>query len=100
VIQVRRAGRQRFSLTGHAYDISAGGVRFELDRPLPFGEHVEVRINLPGADQQQIAAQGVVVRYHDDQENRGPVRMALSFTDWVDPTDKQTLDHFVDNQAA
>jgi len=76
-VQVRRAGRKRYSLRGHAYDISAGGMLFELDKPLAAGERVEVRVNLPG--EPSIGAAGSVVRFHDPNIP-GPIRMALTFT--------------------
>lgn len=35
-------------LLGHAYDISATGLRFELDEPLPTGARFAIRLELPG----------------------------------------------------
>lgn len=35
-------------LLGHAYDISATGLRFELDEPLPAGARFAIRLELPG----------------------------------------------------
>ena len=65
-IQVRPVGTPRFTLRGHVHDISAGGVRFELDNPLPNGSPVEIRIVLPaGADfegRRRVQASGKVLR--------------------------------------
>ena len=33
---------------GHAYDVSEGGVRIELDEPLVVGQPVAVLLDLPG----------------------------------------------------
>lgn len=92
-VHVRRSGRQRFSMVGHAYDISAGGVRIELDRSLADGEEVDIRVNLPGTDQHEIRAHGSVVRFHDPGEV-GPVRMAVNFSALANPADRIFIDSY------
>ncbi len=51
VVTARRTGDRSDlpRLTGHIYDISAGGARIELDEPLEPGESIAVLLNLPGA---------------------------------------------------
>jgi c-di-GMP-binding flagellar brake protein YcgR len=81
-IQVRPAGAPRLTLRGHVHDISAGGVRFELDNPLPNGFPVEIRIALPaGADFQgrrRVRASGKVLRVCNPGEP-GSSLMAMVF---------------------
>ena len=73
------AGRR--SLNGHAYDISESGVRFELDRALPLGAAVEIKITLPGPEETErtVAARARVIWVEQDEEEPGPVRMAAAF---------------------
>ena len=46
-IAIRMPEDKFFTLEGHAYDISRGGVQFELDRPLEPGTRVALKIELP-----------------------------------------------------
>ena len=79
-VRIRRAGKQRFSLTGHAYDISISGMRFELDEPLESGELVEIEVKFPRkTNKPPLVTTGRVVRYHDPDEV-GPIRMGMAFT--------------------
>lgn len=93
-VRVRRSGKQRFSLTGHAYDISAGGVRFELDHGLDDGEEVDIRVVLPGREPHEVRAHGSVVRFHDPGE-AGPVRMGMTFMEMTNPADRLLIDSYV-----
>ena len=77
-VQVRRQGRSRYSLSGHAYDLSDGGVLFELDKPLNAGEKVQVRIVTNGAEGKTIHAAGRIVRLANTGQP-GPSLMALAF---------------------
>jgi uncharacterized protein (TIGR02266 family) len=81
-------------LHGHAYDISEGGARIELDEPLPPGEAVNVRLTLPGHTG-DIRAQADVVWVNDADDDPGPRRMALRFTDFVTSADRERLLRFV-----
>lgn len=81
-------GRQH--LEGHAYDISADGVRIELDEPLAPGDRVAMNIRLPG-DVSDVAASGEVVWVHDSHDDPGPRRMALRFADFRSPLDRDRL---------
>ena len=90
LIRVRHVGDQRYRWTGHIYDISKSGMRFELDVPLPAGTEVEVRGMLPGVQQTTFHASGRIVRLHDDEEI-GPTRMAMTFTSFNHDIDRQRL---------
>ncbi len=78
-VRVRREGRKNFSMLGHVYDVSTGGIRFELDRPLDHQELVDVKIQLPGTPRDWISATGRIIRFHDDPEEIGPTRMVMRF---------------------
>ncbi len=77
-------------LDGHIYDISLGGVRFELDEPLGDGEVVVVEISLPGC-QRLIRAEGRIVRVNDADDDPGPRRMALRFDRFADASSQAAL---------
>lgn len=77
-VRVRRQGRSRYSMSGHAYDLSDGGVLFELDKPLKAGEKVEVRIVTHGAEGRTIQAAGRIVRLANSDQP-GPAMMAVAF---------------------
>ncbi len=81
-------------MLGHAYDISESGVRIELDEPLEPGQSVNVRMELPGAEQ-QIRTDADVIWVNDDQDDPGPRRMALRFKKFQTPMDQQRLRSFL-----
>lgn len=93
-VVVRRAGGDQPELDGHIYDISEGGVRFELDEPLADGEVVTVEISLPGC-QKLIAACGKIVRVNDADDDPGPRRMALRFDRFVDEASRDALTKYL-----
>lgn len=102
-VRVRLPGKQRFSLTGHAYDVSMSGIRFELDSPLPIGKAVDLQFNLPAAGAETsahtIRAKARCVRLHDDELDlldHGPVRMGACFIDMPKPTDQRQLAAYLD----
>lgn len=66
------------ALDGHAYDISLGGMRFELDAALPTGSRVALEVGLPGCPQ-PIRATARVVRVFSPVDDPGPRRMAVEF---------------------
>jgi len=75
---------------GHAYDISATGVRIELDEPLAVGDEVDLRIDLPGATG-DIGAKAKVVWVAQASDDPGPRRMALRFTMFRSMLDRHRL---------
>ncbi|MEQ8316547.1 MAG: PilZ domain-containing protein [Phycisphaerales bacterium] len=48
-IAARTLDSDEFAFEGHAYDVSEGGLQFELDRPFEPGTRLALRIELPGA---------------------------------------------------
>lgn len=97
-VEVRPLDCQEFVWKGHAYDISEGGMRFELDQPVAPGTKIAVRVELPGADRLRLsdrkpvdAIANVVWVEEDDVEHGGPVRMACVFTDYAVPSDRERL---------
>jgi hypothetical protein len=88
------AGEPEQTLDGHCYDISEGGVQFELDDAIPHGKPIRLSIELPGAtapDQQRrdVRVHGNVV-WRDESEP-GPVRMAAVFSRFAFTEDRERL---------
>jgi len=93
-IAVRRLDEDVFTLEGHAYDISVGGVQFELDQGIEPGTRVAVRIHLPTrvgdvGPGRAVFAFGNVV--WNDDEDVGPVRLAVAFTSFARAGDEERL---------
>jgi len=87
------------AMSGHAYDISESGVRIELDEPLSVGQPVKLHLGLPGAAE-QIDAAADVVWVHEADDDPGPRRMALRFTEFATPADYARLTSYLDIGAA
>ncbi len=95
-IAVRPMDTDTFSFEGHAYDISEGGVQFELDRGFEPGTPIAMEITLPEgmmhADNgpgRAVFVMGNVV-WLDDSEP-GPVRMAMVVTRFARAGDRERL---------
>ena len=95
VFRARPQGKKRFCWTGHIYDVSAAGMRFEIDAPVKPGTAIEFRATLPGPNPTTINAQGHIVRYHDDPAEPGPIRMALTIDEFPHDTDKLRLQSYL-----
>jgi len=98
-IAVRLLDEDRFTLQGHTYDISEGGVQFELDRGIEPGTRIALQITLPEAFRGQhsdigpgrsVFVFGTVVWIEDENEP-GPVRMAAVFTSFAREGDRERL---------
>ena len=79
LVRARPQGHPHFCWTGHVYDVSSIGMRFELDELIEPGTLIQVRAMLPGAKHITIEATGRVVRLHDDRDELGPMRMGMTF---------------------
>ena len=90
-LRARALGSAKYIWTGHLYDISMSGMRFELDMPIEAGTLIEVRGMLPGKDHTSFRATGRVTRQHSDAEDRGPVVMDMVFDQFRSPLDAQRL---------
>lgn len=84
------------TLEGHAYDVSEGGVQFELDSILPPGTPVAMELKFPGSAfeeleprENMVVVVGNIV-WADDSEP-GPVRMAVAITRFARETDRERL---------
>lgn len=97
LVRVKVQGQERFAWTGYIYDISASGMRFELDAPLAPGTPIEVRAMLPGATHTTIQATGRVIRLHD--EEAGPVRMGMVFEKFVTHHDRRRLMDYLEGSG-
>ena len=96
LLRVRQPGSSRYQWTGHIYDISESGMRFELDKPIEPGTQVEVRAMLPGARHTTVDAAGRIVRLHAEDEP-GPARMCLKFDTFTRPIDQHKLEQYLAN---
>ncbi len=94
-LMLRPLDREDFIWDGHAYDVSEGGVRFELDEGVEPGTAVAIRLDLPAAlgdhrgDLYSVFAYANVVWLEDDEP--GPVRMAAVFTGFEREGDQELL---------
>ena len=94
VVVRRGSGMRVEELTGHAYDLSEGGLRIELDEPLEPGEHVSLHLGLPGEDV-DVFASGRVVWVGDADDDPGPRRAALQFVKFSTRDDRRRLVRFL-----
>lgn len=100
LVRVKPEGGSRYRWTGHIYDISLSGMRFELDAPLPPGSQIEVRGMLPGMSHTTFRATGRVVRIHDDHDtDGGPTRMAMTFDKFQTSVDQRRLMDYLDSRG-
>ncbi|MEM8737430.1 MAG: PilZ domain-containing protein [Planctomycetota bacterium] len=99
LVRVRPAGTDRYLWTGHIYDVSLSGMRFELDQPLDPGTPVEVRGILPGQEHVTFRAAGRVVRLHDDASDLGPARMGMHFDQFLSEVDQARLTGYLDDHG-
>lgn len=96
-VKVCSLDEHRPTFMGHAYDVSEGGVQFELDRAIATGTAVAMELTFPGGaygvhgDEggNTVVVIGNVV-WADDSEP-GPVRMAIAITRFAKETDRERL---------
>lgn len=84
-------------MLGHAYDVSASGIRIELDEPLEVGQRVKVHVDLTGGgfESEEVLADAKVVWVNDGEDDPGPRRMALRFMDFESPRHRHRLARFL-----
>lgn len=99
LIRARVVGSNRYNWTGHIYDVSLGGVRFELDMPIEPGTQLEIRGMLPGSGHTTFRAVGNVARVHSDADEQGPAIMGLQFESFQSPMDRHRLAEYIDARA-
>lgn len=95
-VAVRLMDSERFEHEGHAYDISEGGIQFELDRGIEPGTPVAMRVDLPTSmlsddmgPGRSVFLMGNVVWL--DDSDAGPARMALAITRFAREGDRERL---------
>jgi c-di-GMP-binding flagellar brake protein YcgR len=94
-VVVRRGnGMQVETLSGHAYDVSEGGLRLEVDEELTPGELLSLHIGLPGEDVDVFASARVVWTSEPD-DDPGPRRSAVKFADFSTKDDRRRLVRFL-----
>ncbi|MFK7791018.1 MAG: PilZ domain-containing protein [Phycisphaeraceae bacterium] len=99
LIRARVLGSTRYNWTGHIYDVSLGGVRFELDMPIEPGTQLEIRGMLPGSGHTTFRAVGRVARVHTDAHDQGPAIMGLAFESFQSPMDRHRLAQYIDARS-
>lgn len=96
-ITARLLENEEFTLEGHAYNVSEGGVQFELDHPIAPGTPIVLQITLPtgNAAPPDIGPGRSVFVFANviwiDDEDPGPVRMAAAFTRFARLGDRERL---------
>lgn len=92
-ITVRTLDSDSFDIEGVAYDVSEGGIRFELDRAIKPGTQVEMKLQLPcgGASLRRPVYAFADVVWIEDEEDPGPVKMAATFARFSSDEDGQRL---------
>jgi len=96
LVRARIVGSNKYTWTGHIYDVSLGGLRVELDMPMEVGTQLELRGMLPGCGHTTFRAICRVARIHSDAEERGPVVLGLQFESFQSPMDRQRLAEYID----
>lgn len=78
------------AIGGHAYDISEGGMRLELDQRFTPGRRLDLAVTLPGTDE-PLHFTGEVVWRHDADDDPGPCRMAVRIVAFATDRDRIRL---------
>lgn len=87
------------SRAGHAYDISEGGARIELDDAVETGERVTLHIGLPG-ERWSISVTGEIAWVASVEDDPGPRRAAVRFVAFASPDDRARLLRFLGSGLA
>ncbi len=90
------AESEAFDIEGHAYDVSEGGIRFELDRLVEPGTKIAMKITLPTMHNESLEPGRSILVYANvvwvaDREDPPPVRTAAVFTEFVRVSDRERL---------
>lgn len=95
---VRMMDEDKFRREGHVYDVSEGGIQFELDTPIAPGTTIAMQISLPSppitADEVDGIGRAIFVVGNVvwcDCEEPGPARMALVITRYCRNGDRERL---------
>lgn len=83
-------------IDGHAYDISEGGMRFEVDERLTPGHEIAMQITLPTNGEEEIGPGRTVtafarVVWGEEEDEHPPFRCAAVFTGFARLGDRERL---------
>lgn len=96
-VTAQRTGRTDVAtLSGHAYDISESGARIDFDETVAPGDHLDLRIDVPG-DHFNFSAQASVVRCFDVTDDPGPRRVGVEFKHFESPEQRARLIQWLGN---
>ena len=95
-VSARLLDSEVFNIEGNAYDISEGGLRFELDRPVAPGTKIALQITLPTMNHEDIGPGRSVfvfanVVWLEDEDQPGPYKMAAVCTHFARAGDRERL---------
>lgn len=95
-VSVRLLNEEHGIREGHAYDISEGGIRFEVDEPLPVGTHLAMHITLPATEADQLTPGPTImafarVAWVEEEDEVPPFRCAAVFTSFARLGDRERL---------
>lgn len=94
-VGIRFLESEKYAHEGHAYNVSAGGVQFELDRPIDPGTPVAMRLTLPNGNGIDLGPGRAIFVFATivwlDETEPGPVRMAAVFTAFTRAGDAERL---------
>ena len=93
--RVRRLDEPQYRWTGHIYDISLSGMRFEIDEVIEVGSQIEMRAMLPGHRHTLLRVTGRIVRVHEDEPIVAPVRMGMAFEAFANSIDRHRLERYL-----
>ncbi len=95
-IVARRLDCSGMVYEGHAYDLSEGGVQFELDESLPTGTPLLLEVVLPMGSGPDLLEEDRTIRVvgnvvWNDVSEPGPARMAAAFAKFANIADRDRL---------
>ena len=83
---------------GHVYNLSATGIRLELDEALAVGKQVEVDFFFAGI-LKAIHFTGVVTRVFDEIDDPGPRRMGIEIQNFASDSDELRMSALIESAS-
>lgn len=93
-VTAQRQGNAARAVTGHAYNISEGGVRLEIEGKFRVGDHLHLNLTLPG-EMTDIHASGKIVWSARGDDDPAARRVAVRFERFDSWADKARLMRFI-----
>lgn len=85
-------------MEGHVYNLSANGIRLELDNALTVGKQVKVDFFFAGI-LKAIHFVGVVTRVFDEIDDPGPRRMGIEIQSFASDTDEMRMSELIESAS-